>query len=93
MTEQLESDAIADRLHDVLLKEIARIAPVGGGRSMPISALADGLIMVLASFLIATQPDMPADSDEVERLAALFRRRLREELAERAERSGPAGHA
>jgi hypothetical protein len=94
MTEQLESDAIADRLHDVLLKEVARMAPTGGGRTVPISTLCDALVTLLASFLIASQPAMPPDPQEIERLTKLFRQRLEEALAERADRSGgPIGHA
>jgi hypothetical protein len=92
MTEQLEPDAIADRLHDVLLKEVAKLAPLGSGRSMPVNALCDALVTLLASFLIATYP-ATSDAEGVELWASLFKVRLREALAERADRSGPVGHA
>ena len=79
---------IADRLHDALLREIARMAPAGGARALPTNTLTDALLTLLAEILIATQPALPAE--EIERLAALFKVRLEQEFAERA---GAVGHA
>jgi hypothetical protein len=87
-----KADAIADRLHDVLLAEIAKMAPTGGSRTVPISALADALVMLLAGFLVAAQsPVLPAAEIETEtaRLTDLFRQRLDEAVADR----GRVGHA
>ena len=90
---ELEADEIADVLHDALLRELAVLAPTGSDRTMPVTAVADALCTLLASVLIAAQPGMPANADEVERQTKLFRRRLEEALVAGAGCSGPIGHA
>lgn len=79
---------LADTLHDARLTAIARVAPTGTGRTLPVNAVADALVTLLPEILIATQPGLPAE--EIERLTALFQQRLEEAFAERA---GPVGHA
>jgi hypothetical protein len=91
MTEQLENDEIADALHDAVLQELGRLVPAGSGRTATISAVCDGLVTVMAEFLVASQPAMPADAEEM-RLAALLRTRLQEAIAERRARV-VGGHA
>jgi hypothetical protein len=92
MPEQLENDEIADALHDAVLRELGRLVPTGSGRTASISAVCDGLTTVMAEFLVASQPNMPADAEEIERLAALLRTRLQEAIAERRARV-VGGHA
>ena len=79
---------IANILHDAMLREIARLAPAGTDRALPVNAVCDAMITLLAELLTATQPDLPAA--EIERLTVLFHDQLEAAIAER---SGPVGHA
>jgi hypothetical protein len=87
---------VADILHDMMLRTLARLAPIGGDSTVSVDAVCDGLIRLMAELLIATRPAVLSAAEieiEAARLTDLFRLRLSEALAERADRSGPVGHA
>jgi len=84
----IDNVEIANVLHDALLRELTRLAPTGSGRSISTGSIASAMIVLLAELLVASRPEFPAE--ELERLSALFERRLREEYCARA---GAVGHA
>lgn len=79
---------LANQFHDVLLRELARLAPSGTDRSLVNNAVSEAMIRLLAELLVSTKSDLPAT--EVKRLTAIFRDLL---AAAIAKRSGPVGHA
>jgi hypothetical protein len=74
---------LANQFHDVLLRELARLAPSGTDRSLVTNAVCEAVIRLLAE-LASTKPDLMAT--EVKRLTARFRDLLKTAIAER---SGP----
>ena len=75
---------LANQFHDVLLRELARLAPSGTDRSLVNNAVCEAMIRLMAELLVSTKPDLPAT--EVKRLTALFRNLLKTAIAERSGR-------
>ena len=63
-----------------------KLAPVGSERSIDVNAVCDVMVEMMADLLAAVEPS----DDEVERLAELFHRKLRDAVSLR---DGPVGHA
>lgn len=83
MQHELVSRAeLAAVLQPAMLKALEGLAPIGSNRSVPANVMADALVNMLATFLVA------ANATEVDRLTELFRARLLEAIGQQ-----PAGHA
>jgi hypothetical protein len=65
---------------------LARLAPVGGERSIGVNTICDCLVEMLADLLAAVEPS----DDEVDRLTVLFHNKLLDAVSLR---DGPVGHA
>ena len=80
----ISEEELHSALHRAMRGALAKLAPIGGERSIGVNAICNCMVEMLAELLAAVEPS----HQEVGRLAELFHKKLREAVSRR---EGPVG--